>query len=246
MKFSPDQFVIVDWGWGRLNATIVFTWFEMILLVAGSWLITRKLTSDVSISRWQNLLEILVAGIARQIEEITRQKPEPFLPFVGTLFIFILLSNLLSVVPYYHPPTASLSTTSALALCVFIAVPVYGLSTRSLGSYLRQYMEPTFFMLPFNILGDLSRTLALAVRLYGNVLSGTIIGFVLLLIVPLFLPVVMSALGLLTGTIQAYIFALLAMIYIASVLKKEEPEPSDSREKKMNVKKISKQIRQAQ
>jgi F-type H+-transporting ATPase subunit a len=246
MEFSPDQFVIVDWGWGRLNATIVFTWFEMILLAAGSWLITRRLSSDVTISRWQNLLEILVADIARQIEEITRQKPEPFLPFVGTLFLFILLSNLLSVVPFYQPPTASLSTTSALALCVFLAVPIYGLSTRSLGSYLRQYIEPSFFMLPFNILGDISRTLALAVRLYGNVLSGTIIGFVLLLIVPLFLPVVMDALGLLTGAIQAYIFALLAMIYIASVLKNEEPEPSDSREKKMNVKKISKQVRQTQ
>jgi F-type H+-transporting ATPase subunit a len=246
MKFSPDQFVIIDWGWGHLNATIVFTWFEMILLAAGSWLITRKLTNDVSISRWQNLLEILVAGIARQIEEITRQKPEPFLSFVGTLFLFILLSNLLSVVPFYQPPTASLSTTSALALCVFIAVPIYGLSTRSPGSYLRQYIEPTFFMLPFNILGDISRTLALAVRLYGNVLSGTIIGFVLLLIAPLFLPVVMDALGLLTGTIQAYIFALLAMVYIASVLKKEEPEPSDSREKKMNIKKIAKQVRQTQ
>ena len=146
------------------------------------------------------------------------------------LFLFILLSNLLAVVPCYRPPTASLSTTSALALCVFIAVPVYGLSTRSLASYLRQYIEPTLFMLPFNIIGDLSRTLALAVRLYGNVLSGSIIAFVLLLIVPLFLPVVMSALGMLTGTIQAYIFALLAMIYIASVLKNEEPDHPDKRQ----------------
>ncbi|RJX35793.1 MAG: F0F1 ATP synthase subunit A [Desulfurivibrio sp.] len=230
MKFSPDQFVIIEWGWGQLNATLLFTWFEMALLVAGSRLITRNLSSEVNISRWQNLLEILVSGIAGQIADITRQRPEPFLPFVGTLFLFILLSNLLAVVPYYHPPTASLSTTSALALCVFIAVPVYGLSTRSLGSYLRQYIEPTLFMLPFNIIGDLSRTLALAVRLYGNVLSGSIIGAVLLLIVPLFLPVVMSALGMLTGTIQAYIFALLAMIYIASVLKNEEPDHPDKRQ----------------
>jgi F-type H+-transporting ATPase subunit a len=246
MKFSPDQFVIIDWGWGQLNATILFTWFEMLLLVAGSRLITRRLSSDVTISRWQNLLEILVGGIARQIEEITGQKPEPFLPFIATLFIFILLSNLLSVVPFYQPPTASLSTTSALALCVFMAVPFYGLSTRSLGSYLRQYLEPTVFMLPFNILGELSRTLALAVRLYGNVLSGTIIGFVLLLIVPFFLPVAMDALGLLTGTIQAYIFALLAMVYIASVLKIEEIEPSSSRNTGMNAKKISQQTRQTQ
>lgn len=230
MKFSPDQFVFIEWGWGQLNATLVFTWFEMVLLVAGSRLITRNLSSEVNISRWQNLLEILVSGIAGQIADITKQRPEPFLPFVGTLFLFILLSNLLAVVPCYHPPTASLSTTSALALCVFIAVPVYGLSTRSLASYLRQYIEPTLFMLPFNIIGDLSRTLALAVRLYGNVLSGTIIGAVLLLIVPLFLPVVMSALGMLTGTIQAYIFALLAMIYIASVLKNEEPDHPDKRQ----------------
>ncbi|MBI5559315.1 MAG: F0F1 ATP synthase subunit A [Deltaproteobacteria bacterium] len=219
MNFSPDQLIIVDWGWGRLNATILFTWFEMLLLVLGSRLITRKLSSGPSMSRWQNLLEILVGTIANQIELLTRQKPDSFLPFIGTLFLFILLSNLLSVIPFYKPPTASLSTTSALALCVFVAVPYYGLATRSVTSYLRQYIEPSFFMLPFNIIGDLSRILALAVRLYGNVMSGTIIGFVLLLIVPLFLPVAMQALGLLTGSIQAYIFALLAMVYIASVLK---------------------------
>ncbi len=224
MKFSPDQFIFIEWGWGHLNATIVFTWCEMIVLVLVSRLITKNLSSDVSISRWQNVLEILVTGIAGQIEAITRQKPAPFLPFVGTLFIFILFSNLLSVVPYYHPPTASLSTTSALAFCVFVAVPVYGLSTRSLGSYLKQYIEPTFFMLPFNIIGDLSRTLALAVRLYGNILSGSIINYVLLLIIPFILPVIMSALGVLTGAIQAYIFAMLAMIFIASVLKNNELE----------------------
>ena len=222
MKFSPDQFIFFDWGWGRLNATIVATWFEMALLVIACRLITRKLSSEATISPWQNLLEVVVGGIAEHIRDITRQKPEPFLPFVGTLFIFILLSNLLSVVPYYQPPTASLSTTSALALCVFVAVPVFGLSTRSLGSYLHEYFKPTIFMLPFNILGEITRTFALAVRLYGNLMSGTVISFVLLLIMPLIFPVVMNALGLLTGAIQAYIFALLAMVYIASALKHEE------------------------
>ena len=224
MQFSPDQFILIDWGWGRLNATILFTWLEMILLTAGSWLITRKLANETLGCRPQQLLEVLIDGIAGQIGKITGQRPEPFLPFIGTLFLFILVSNLLSVVPFYQPPTASLSTTVALALCVFVAVPVFGLATRSVGSYLRQYLQPSLFMLPFNILGDLSRILALAVRLYGNVMSGTIIGFVLLLIVPLFLPVIMDAFGLFTGAIQAYIFALLAMVYIASVLEKDSGE----------------------
>ncbi|MFH1217008.1 MAG: F0F1 ATP synthase subunit A [Pseudomonadota bacterium] len=222
MKFSPDQFILIDWGWGHLNATILFTWLEMVLLVGCSWLVTRKLSSGMKINRLQNLLEVLVGGVANHIKDITRQKPDPFLPFVGTLFIFILLSNILAVIPFYPTPTSSLSTTSALALCVFIAVPVFGLSTRSLGSYLNEYIQPSLFMLPFNILGEISRTFALAVRLYGNLMSGTVVSFVLLLIVPFFFPVIMSALGLLTGTIQAYIFALLAMIYIASMLKNEE------------------------
>ncbi len=223
MKFSPDQFVFFDWSWGALNATIVITWFEMLILAGGSWLVTRKLSSGIKMSRWQNLLEILVGGISTHIEEITNRKSEPFLPFVGTLFIFILFSNVLGVVlPFYIPPTGSISTTTALAICVFVAVPFFGVSSQSLSSYLKEYIKPTMLMLPFNIIGEISRTFALAVRLYGNILSGTVIGVVLLIIVPLFFPVIMKLLGLLTGTIQAYIFALLAMVYIASAMKRRE------------------------
>lgn len=222
MKFSPDQYVFIDWGWGRVNATLCFTWLLMALLVLACYLITRKLSSDTAISRRQNLLEVLVEGIADHIRGMTKQDPEPFLPFVGTLFLFIFVSNVMSVVPYFQPPTASLSTTSALAVCVFVAVPVFGLSSRSLADYLREYIKPTIFMLPFNILGEITRTFALAVRLYGNLMSGTVISFVLLMLVPFIFPVVMHILGLLTGVIQAYIFALLAMVYIASALKREE------------------------
>jgi len=222
MKFSPDSYVFFEWSWGSINATIVITWFEMLILVGGSWLVTRKLSSGIKMSRWQNLLEVLVGGISQHIEEITNRKSGPFLPFVGTLFIFILFSNVLGVVPFYIPPTGSISTTTALALCVFVAVPYFGVSTQSLSSYLKEYAKPTMLMLPFNILGEISRTFALAVRLYGNILSGTVIGVVLLIIVPLFFPVVMQLLGLLTGAIQAYIFALLAMVYIASAMKRRE------------------------
>ena len=219
MTISPDGIILFEWGWFKINATIFFTWLVMFFLTFGSWLVTRKMTSEGPLSRWQNLLEVLVDGLKGQIREVSRQEPGPYLPFVGTLFIFIAISNILAIVPGYTPPTSSLSTTAALAICVFIAVPVFGIVNQGVMNYLRQYLQPTFFMLPFNIIGELSRTLALAVRLYGNMMSGTIIVAILLTITPLVFPVVMQALGLLTGLIQAYIFAILAMVYIASASK---------------------------
>ncbi len=219
MTINPDQIILFQQGWFTINATIAFTWMLIIVLSIGSWLITRRLSSEGALTRWQNLLEVLIGGINGQIREVSRQEPGPYLPFVGTLFIFIAISNILAIVPGYIPPTSSLSTTAALAICVFIAVPIFGIAQRGIPSYLKQYIQPTFFMLPFNIIGELSRTLALAVRLYGNMMSGTIIVAILLTITPLIFPVVMQALGLLTGLIQAYIFAILAMVYIASASK---------------------------
>jgi F-type H+-transporting ATPase subunit a len=219
VTINPDEIVLFQQDWFIINSTIAFTWLVMFLLTFGSWLITRKLSSEGELSRWQNLLEVLVQGINSQIREVSRQDPGPYLPFVGTLFIYIATSNILSIVPGFTPPTSSLSTTAALAICVFIAVPVFGIAHRGVLSYLKQYLKPTIFMLPFNVIGELSRTLALAVRLYGNIMSGTVIVAILLTITPLVFPVVMQALGLLTGLIQAYIFAILAMVYIASASK---------------------------
>ena len=120
------------------------------------------------------------------------------------------------IVPGYLPPTASLSTTAALALCVFIAVSVFGVNRLGIAEYLKRYVSPSIFMLPFNLIGELSRTLALAVRLFGNMMSGAKIAAILLAITPLFFPVIMNAFGLLTGPVQAYIFSILALVYIAS------------------------------
>ncbi len=235
---TPDQVIFWQWGFFRINATILFTWGIMAVMVLGSWLATRRLTSDVHISRWQNLLEIVVKGMRDQIREISSQKAGPYLPFVGTLFLFIVVSNFLTIVPGYVAPTGSLSTTAGLAICVFVAVPLYGVLNRGLLGYLRQYVEPTVFMLPFNIMGELSRTLALAVRLFGNIMSGSKIIAILLALAPLFFPILMHALGLLTGLIQAYIFAVLAMVYISSATQAQEktqekqPEHAENREKK--------------
>jgi F-type H+-transporting ATPase subunit a len=213
---TPDETVLWDGGFVNVNLTLVTTWIVMAVLIGAAWLITRRLRTDAEMSRWQNGLEVIVGFLRSQIREISGQDPDRYLSLVGTLFIFIFVSNALALLPGYVPPTASLSTTTALALCVFFAVPAYGIAALGVRRYLRSYVRPNVLMLPFNILSELSRTLALAVRLFGNVMSFTKIVAILLSLAPLFFPAVLNALGLLTGAIQAYIFAVLAIVYIAA------------------------------
>ena len=216
MRIGPDQLILWQHGFVKLNATIVTTWGLMLLLTIGATLITRKLTSDVIASRWQAALEILITGIDEQIKEVGLKIPEHYIAFIGTLFIVIATANLFTVIPGYEPPTSSLSTTAALAMCVFVAVPLFGIGRRGWRGYLKSYLQPTVIMLPFNLISELSRTLALAVRLFGNMMSGTMIIAILLTITPFLFPVAMTLLGLLTGMVQAYIFAILATVYIAA------------------------------
>ncbi len=216
MEVSPDNIMFYTWEMVVINATLLFTWLTMGILVAVSGWVTRRLLVRPPLPPWQNFLEMVVDGMYNQIREITQQDPEPYFSFVGTLFLFIVTSNLLTVVPGYQAPTGSLSTTAALALCVFVAVPIFGIRQQGVRHYLRSYIEPTPIMLPFQIIGEFSRTLALAVRLFGNIMSGNLLAAILLSLVPLFVPVVMHVLGLVFGVIQAYVFAVLALVYIAS------------------------------
>jgi F-type H+-transporting ATPase subunit a len=216
MRLSPDEIIFWQYGFLTLNATIVFTWGLMLVLAVGARLITRRLSTDHTRSRWQNLLEIVVTAIAQQIDDVGLRPPERYVGFLGTLFLFVAAASLCTVIPGYEPPTGSLSTTAALALCVLVAVPVFGIREQGVGGYLKSYVEPTFIMLPFNIISEVSRTLALAVRLFGNMMSGAMIIAILLTITPFIFPIVMTALGLLTGMVQAYIFSILAAVYIAS------------------------------
>lgn len=233
LTLSPDSIVYWHWGFVNLNATIVFTWIVMAILVGSSWLITRNLSSNPDVSRWQSLLEIVVLAIQDQIREITNsQEANRYLPFIGSLFLFISIANLLAIVPGFEPPTSSLSTASALALCVFFAVPIYGIAERGFAGYFKGYLQPSPVILPFHIISELSRTLALAIRLFGNMVSGTLIIAILLSIVPLFLPVLLEAFELLIGQIQAYIFAVLAMVFIASAVQAHE-EQEEETEKEM-------------
>lgn len=224
MRLSPDSIVFFENTFITLNGTIFFTWLVMALLTLGSWFITRRLSTGPDVPRWQNLIEIIITLLLGQIREVTRHEPRPFLPFIGTLFIFIAICNLLSVIPGFQAPTGSLSTTAGLAICVMVAVPLYGIQDSGIGAYLKNYIKPTPMMLPFNVMGEISRTLALAVRLFGNVMSSGMIGGILLAIVPLIFPVIMQMLGLLTGIVQAYIFAILAAVYIAAGLQVHEEQ----------------------
>jgi len=225
MRLSPDQMIFWQAGFFKLNATIVFTWGLMLVLAVGSKLITRKLTTEHTRSRWQNLLEIVVTGIVKQIEEVGLKNPKKYIGFLGTLFLFVALASVCTIIPGYEPPTGSLSTTVALALCVLVAVPMFGIEDQGVGGYLKSYIEPTFIMLPFNIISEVSRTLALAVRLFGNMMSGAMIIGILLTITPFIFPIVMTVLGLLTGMVQAYIFSILAAVYIAAAIRTRKPKP---------------------
>ena len=216
MNLSPDQTVVFS-AWGiPINATVFYTWVVMVLLTGVAIVITRNLRPDVPPNRWRTTLEVIVQGIESQIEEVAGRRERHLLYFAGTLFLFVAVSNLLLVVPGFAPPTASLSTTTALALSVLIAVPLFGITGRGLGGYLKTYIQPSFIMLPFNIISEFSRGISLAIRLYGNIMSGAVIAAILLSVAPFFFPVVMDVLGLLTGLIQAYIFAILATVYISS------------------------------
>ncbi|MDR3614385.1 MAG: F0F1 ATP synthase subunit A [Candidatus Obscuribacterales bacterium] len=230
MRLSPDELIFWQSGFFKINATIVFSWCIMLLLAVGSKIITRDLSGELERSRWQSGLEIVVLGIKKQIADIGLPQPERYLGFLGTLFLYIATANLCTIIPGYEPPTGSLSTTTALALIVLIAVPFFGIEEQGLAGYLRSYIEPTAIMLPFNIISELSRTLALAVRLFGNMMSGAMIIAILLTITPFIFPIVMTALGLLTGMVQAYIFSVLAAVYIAAAIRIQKPR-AENRQK---------------
>jgi F-type H+-transporting ATPase subunit a len=228
MEITPDSrilFVLPGGPLGDLSvsATIVNTWIVMAILVIGGRIATLGIGPATPTSHWRLAVELLIEMIRNQIRAIGGGDPSRYLPFVGTLFLFTLVSNVLGVVPGFISPTGSLSTAVALlstavalALCVLVAVPMYGIAETGLFNYLRRYIRPTPLMAPFNVIGEISRTIALAVRLYGNVMSGMVVAAILLSVAPFFFPVLLQLLGLLTGVIQAYIFAVLAMVYIVS------------------------------
>lgn len=199
-----------------ITEPVIVTWGLMVLLGLGGWATTRSLS--LRPSALQTIIEMIVGTIEDQIQGTIRVTPAPYVPMVGTLFLFILAANWCSLIPGVEPPTAHIETDAALGLIVFFAILYFGIQARGLVGYLKTFAEPTFIMIPLNIVETFTRTFSLIVRLFGNVMSGVFVVGIVLSLAGLLMPIPLMALDLLTGTVQAYIFTVLAMVFIGSAL----------------------------
>jgi len=199
-----------------ITRPVVTTWVIMAVLTLVPWFVTRRLARHPD---WrQAVLELIVTGIMGQIEEVTRKDPRPFLPVLGTLFIFLVTANLSGVLPGVEAPTGKLETPAALAFIVFASVHFFGVRARGPLGYLASFAKPKLVMLPLNIVSEITRTFSLMVRLFGNVMSGEFIIALIVAFAGLFVPIPLMALEILVGVVQAYIFTILATVFIASAV----------------------------
>jgi F-type H+-transporting ATPase subunit a len=206
---------------------VVVTWGLMAAVTLAGWLATRSLA--LRPSRYQAVLELIVGAVEYQIQSTMRAAPKPYVPLIGTLFFFILIANWSSMIPGIEPPTAHIETDAALGLIVFLAIIYFGIRGRGVGGYLKTFAQPSIVMIPLNIVETFTRTFSLIVRLFGNVMSGVFIIGIILSLAGLFVPIPLMALELLIGAIQAYIFTVLAMVFIGSAVSEGRSEGSKER-----------------
>jgi F-type H+-transporting ATPase subunit a len=199
-----------------ISEPVLVTWAIMLLVGGGAALITRRLSLEPS--KTQALLETVVGAIDDQIRGTMQVDPAPYRAFIGTIFIYLLVANWSSVLPGIEPPTAHLETDAALATLVFAATIFFGITRRGLAGYLKTFAEPSWVMIPLNIVEQITRTFSLIVRLFGNIMSGVFVVGIVLSLAGLFVPIPLMALDLLTGAVQAYIFAVLATVFIGAAV----------------------------
>ncbi|MDR1425811.1 MAG: F0F1 ATP synthase subunit A [Rickettsiales bacterium] len=221
MHISTDDYVAFELGTFRINYTILFSWIVMLLLVGLAIIIRneirRKPVNNKSSSFLQSAFELFWEQIVKLVKETTGARTDIILPMIGTLFLYVIFSNLISLLPFFVSPTASLTTTVSLALIVLTFSIFVGVRERGPG-YFKKYMKPAFIMAPFNILGDISKITSLSIRLYGNIMSSFVIDSILskITLLSIGFPVIISLLGLVSGVIQAYIFSMLSLIFLSS------------------------------
>lgn len=199
-----------------ITEPVLATWAIMLLVAGLAAYVTRRLALEPS--KPQAVLEMLVGAIDGQIRDTMQVDPAPYRALIGTIFVYVLVANWSSLVPGVEPPTAHIETDAALALIVFAATIAYGIGTRGLGGYLRTFAEPTWVMIPLNIVEQITRTFSLVVRLFGNIMSGVFVIGIVLSLAGLLVPIPLMALDLLTGAVQAYIFAVLATVFIGAAV----------------------------
>ncbi|MGC2461614.1 MAG: F0F1 ATP synthase subunit A [Steroidobacteraceae bacterium] len=217
MQPSPlTSIVVFHLGPVAITRPVVTTWVIMLVLTVVCWLVTRRLALHPD--RRQIVLELLVTGIAQQIEDVIGKDARPYLPLLGTLFIFLVTANLSGVLPGVEAPTSKLETPAALALIVFFSVHYFGVRARGLAGYLASFAEPKLIMLPLNIISEVTRTFSLMVRLFGNVMSGAFVIALVVALAGLFVPIPLMVLEILVGVVQAYIFTVLAAVFIGAAV----------------------------
>ncbi len=209
-----------------ISEPVIISWVIMALLVAFAVAVTRRLS--LMPSKAQTVLELFVGVIDDQIRGTMQVEPSSYRALIGTIFIFILIANWSSLIPGVEPPTAHVETDAAFAAIVFCATILYGIRTRGLFGYLRTFAEPTWIMIPLNIVEQITRTFSLIVRLFGNMMSGVFIGAIVLSLAGLLVPIPFMALDVLTGAIQAYIFTVLAMVFIGAAVAEGPQESPNS------------------
>jgi F-type H+-transporting ATPase subunit a len=216
MKSPLTSLVVFHIGPVPISEAVLATWGIMVAMVAGSILLTRRLRLDPS--KTQSVFELIVETVDSQIRDTMQADPGPYRAFIGTLFLFIFVANWTALIPGVEPPTAHLETDAALALLVFLAVIWFGIRAGGLGGYLKTFATPSPIMIPLNFIESITRTFSLLVRLFGNVMSGVFMIGIVLSLAGLLVPIPLMALDLLTGAVQAYIFAILAMVFIAGAI----------------------------
>jgi len=215
MELEPGV-VFVMWG-VPVTITVVTTW-GLIAVLSGLAVVARRNIHERP-AHWQAVAQYGLSALQRMLTEVTGAQGEQYVPLVGTVALFILLANLISVLPFIEAPTADINTPFALAVIVFFSVHYYGIRELGVWTYLKKFAQPVWVLLPINILGNVTRTLSLAVRLFGNMISHQIIVAILLVILPLVVPVLLEIFGLFVGVLQAYIFTILTIVYIGGAVR---------------------------
>lgn len=217
MSRSPLEAVIVfHVGPVAITGSVITTWILMMALLLASFVVTRHL--EMIPSGVQAITETFIDGIEQQIRGIVNREPAEFLPLLGTLFIFLVTANLSALVPGVRAPTASIETPAALAAIVFFSVHVFGVKRNGLGGYLKNYLKPNPFLLPLNILSEFTRTFSLMMRLFGNIMSDELVIAIVVTLAGLMVPIPFMAFEIFVGLIQAYIFTVLAAVYIGGAI----------------------------
>jgi F-type H+-transporting ATPase subunit a len=202
-----------------ITSIVATTWGIMLLLGVFCWLATRRLALDPG--PLQTMLEGVVSAIEESISAVLPEHAQLVLPFIGTLWIYIVISNLTGLVPHLHSPTGNLSVTAGLALLVFLSVHWFGVRSEGLRRYLAHYLSPSPILLPFHLISEVTRTVALAVRLFGNIMSLEMAALLILLVAGLLMPVPILMLHIVEGLVQAYIFGMLALVYVAGAMQSQ-------------------------